>query len=119
MPHTRRFTCLLSSYVYHTHTQAAQPVDFIKVDAQGLDAIVIASARSRLRQVRRFALEVISDDCDSRGLSASAEPCGGTNFAMLQPLGHPGAGLPGSSGCGMPAVCTRRGTAEACAERGD
>ena len=44
---------------------AAQPVDFIKVDAQGLDAVVIASARSRLAQVRRFALEVISDDCDT------------------------------------------------------
>lgn len=57
----------VSHAVYHTHTQAAQPVDFIKVDAQGLDAIVIASARSRLGQVRRFALEVISDDCDSTG----------------------------------------------------
>lgn len=40
-----------------------RPVEFIKVDAQGLDATIIASARGRLGSVRSFALEVISDDC--------------------------------------------------------
>lgn len=39
-------------------------VDFIKVDAQGLDLRAIQSAYSRMSQVRSFALEVISDDCD-------------------------------------------------------
>mmetsp|Transcript_47385 Transcript_47385/g.101147 ORF Transcript_47385/g.101147 Transcript_47385/m.101147 type:complete len:249 (-) Transcript_47385:226-972(-) len=44
---------------------AARPVDFLKIDAQGLDTTIVASARGRLTQVRRFQLEVIADDCDS------------------------------------------------------
>lgn len=41
----------------------ARPVDLVKVDAQGMDLEVIRSAFSRVRQVRRFSLEVISDEC--------------------------------------------------------
>lgn len=37
----------------------------MQVDAQGLDATIIATARRRLSQVRRFQLEVIADDCDT------------------------------------------------------
>ena len=32
--------------------------------SQGLDLQVILSARSRLAQIRRFSIEVVSDDCD-------------------------------------------------------
>jgi hypothetical protein len=39
-------------------------VDFIKVDAQGLDVATIQSAYSRIGQVQSFAMEVVSDACD-------------------------------------------------------
>ena len=44
---------------------ADRPVELVKIDAQGLDMTVVATARSRLAQVRRFAVEVISDDCET------------------------------------------------------
>lgn len=41
-----------------------QPVEFLKVDAQGLDLAIVRSAPARLAsQVRSFAMEVILDDC--------------------------------------------------------
>ena len=42
-----------------------RPVEFIKVDAQGLDLAVVQSAHSRMSQVQSFQLEIVSDDCDS------------------------------------------------------
>lgn len=40
-------------------------VDFIKIDAQGLDLGIIESAGPLLGRVRRFSLEVVSDWCDA------------------------------------------------------
>uniref|UniRef100_A0A7S0JIX5 Methyltransferase FkbM domain-containing protein n=1 Tax=Calcidiscus leptoporus TaxID=127549 RepID=A0A7S0JIX5_9EUKA len=40
-----------------------RPIEFIKIDAQGMDLRVIESAGSAISRVRRFQLEVISDDC--------------------------------------------------------
>lgn len=50
------------------------PIELIKVDAQGMDLRVIESAGgAALRRVRRFSLEVNSDDCD--GMYASQPKC--------------------------------------------
>ena len=38
-------------------------VDFLKVDAQGLDLEVVRSGGARLAAVRRVSMEVVSDDC--------------------------------------------------------
>ena len=40
-----------------------RPVDFVKVDAQGMDLEVFKSGGQMLSHVRRVQLEVISDDC--------------------------------------------------------
>lgn len=40
-----------------------RPVDFVKIDAQGMDLEIVASGGAMLRNVRRVLLEVISDDC--------------------------------------------------------
>ena len=40
-----------------------RPIDMIKVDAQGMDLRVARSGGPLLSRVRRFQLEVISDDC--------------------------------------------------------
>ena len=40
-------------------------VEFVKIDAQGLDLSIIQSAGARLSQVQAFQLEVNSDDCDA------------------------------------------------------
>ena len=41
----------------------SRPIDFIKVDAQGLDMGVIESAGPLLSRVRAFSVEVVSDIC--------------------------------------------------------
>ena len=40
-----------------------RPVEFMKIDAQGLDLDIVASGGDQLHLVQRVALEVISDDC--------------------------------------------------------
>ena len=40
-----------------------RPVDFVKIDAQGMDMEIIRSGGLLLKSVRRVLLEVISDDC--------------------------------------------------------
>jgi len=42
---------------------ADRPIDLVKVDAQGMDLRVVQSGGPFLSRVRRFQLEVISDDC--------------------------------------------------------
>ena len=41
-----------------------RPVELLKIDAQGMDLEVVRSGFSRLHQVRRFSLEVVSDECE-------------------------------------------------------
>ena len=50
-----------------------RPVELVKVDVQGMDLRVIESAGYLLPQVRRFQLEVISDDC--HGLYVGQPKC--------------------------------------------
>ena len=52
------------------HTALAligQPISFLKIDAQGLDARILASANSsrgnRVSQLRRFSIEMRQDSC--------------------------------------------------------
>lgn len=40
-----------------------RPVDFVKIDAQGMDLEIVTSGGDMLRNVRRVQMEVISDDC--------------------------------------------------------
>ena len=40
-----------------------RPVELIKIDAQGLDLRIIQSAGASIPSVRRFSMEVVSDDC--------------------------------------------------------
>ena len=48
-------------------------VEFVKVDAQGLDLDVLRSAAANIRMVRRFGLEVVVDDCN--GLYVGQPKC--------------------------------------------
>lgn len=50
-----------------------RPVDFLKVDAQGMDLEVVRSGGPLLHRVRRVALEVVCDDCSE--LYASQPRC--------------------------------------------
>ena len=40
-----------------------RPVDFVKIDAQGMDLEVVKSGGDQLKNVKRLLLEVIADDC--------------------------------------------------------
>ena len=62
-----------------------RPVEFIKVDAQGMDLRVIESAGGRLAQIRRFGLEGISDDC--HGLYVGQPNCSSV-VARASELGY-------------------------------
>lgn len=44
-------------------TWVGRDVDFLKVDAQGMDLAIVRSGGSMLRRLRRVQLEVVSDDC--------------------------------------------------------
>ena len=40
-----------------------RPIDFLKIDAQGMDVDIVTSGGDMLHLVRRVLLEVVSDDC--------------------------------------------------------
>ena len=98
-------------------------VDFVKVDAQGVDLSVMESARSRISQIERFQLEVIADDCD--GLYTGQPKCSAVvaraaelGFAPAtdvhcNPLGGRSGELAGwrrsAWGCELEVVFLRRG----------
>ena len=68
-----------------------RPVDFIKIDAQGMDVQIVQSGGDMLRNVRRVLLEVVSDDCkpvyqNQPRCSEVVQRMAGLGFAPLTPL---------------------------------
>lgn len=73
-----------------------RPIDFMKIDAQGMDLRILESAGRRLKRVRRFTLELLSDDC--HGIYDGQPNCS-TVVAAAAALGYTPAG---------PIFCTPR-----------
>lgn len=60
-------------------------VDFLKIDAQGVDLAIVQSGGARLKRVARMQMEVISDDC--RELYSGQPRCSQV-VSTMQSLGY-------------------------------